>query len=235
MAAKRPRLSIVKVDETGAPQGTPIEVEYNPEEYSINKDNNFAVQPIPGLSSPLLQYVNGNLRTLAMELLFDTWSVNDEPNLIPWDQKADVRTLTGQITDLMNIDSDLHAPPVLKVTWASLQFQCVLAKATEKFIMFRPDGIPVRARLTVTFNEFLTADEQAAQTPKFSSDLSKVHTVVQGETLSGIAYQYYRDPGVWRPLAIMNDLDDPSDILPGQSLRVPTLPFLDPETGAVVS
>ena len=39
-------------------------VTFNPEEYSLNKDNNFASQVIPGLTSPLLQFVHGNLRTL---------------------------------------------------------------------------------------------------------------------------------------------------------------------------
>jgi hypothetical protein len=53
--------------------GEKIEVLFNPEEYTLNKDNNFASQTIPGLSSPLLQFVNGNLRTLEMELFFDTY------------------------------------------------------------------------------------------------------------------------------------------------------------------
>ena len=52
-------------------------VTFNPEEYSLNKDNNFASQAIPGLTSPLLQFVHGNLRTLDMELFFDTFELQD--------------------------------------------------------------------------------------------------------------------------------------------------------------
>jgi hypothetical protein len=33
----------------------------NPEEYTINKDNNFAVQGVPRLPAPIVQFVNGNL------------------------------------------------------------------------------------------------------------------------------------------------------------------------------
>ena len=40
---------------------------FNPEEYTLNKDNNFASQAIPGLTGPLLQFVHGNMRTLEME------------------------------------------------------------------------------------------------------------------------------------------------------------------------
>src|SRR5262245_59257585 len=77
------------------PQADPFEVLYNPEEYTLSKDNNFASQTIPGLSSPLLQFVNGNLRTLEMELFFDTY---DTPSLT----KVDVRTETNKVVRLLD-------------------------------------------------------------------------------------------------------------------------------------
>jgi len=123
------------------PKGPEFDVLFNPEEYTINKDNNFAVQGIPGLPAPLLQFVNGNLRTLEMELFFDTY---DSPSAA----KRDVRDLTGQVVKLMDVDPDLHAPPILELSWSSLQLQCVLARVSQKFILFADDGMPVRARLT---------------------------------------------------------------------------------------
>jgi hypothetical protein len=219
---------LVKVNITNLFDSTSFDVEFNPEEYTLNKDNNFASQAIPGLRSPLIQYVNGNLRTLEMELFFDTY---DTPVL----PKQDVRLLTNQVVGLMDIVPDLHAPPVLTVSWASLQFTCVLAKVSQKFLMFTNDGVPVRARLSVTFHEFVTPDQQAEDTPKLSADLSKAHVVRQGETLSGIAKLFYEDPRPWRPIAIANRLLDPRSIVPGQLLRIPSLPFTDSETGEVVS
>src|SRR5947208_11971765 len=99
--------------------GDQFNVMFNPEEYSVNKDNNFASQAIPGLSGPVLQFVHGNMRTLEMELFFDTF-----------EKQADVRTETTKIVKLLDINPDLHAPSVLRVTWASLQFRCVLARAS---------------------------------------------------------------------------------------------------------
>jgi LysM repeat protein len=217
-----------KIKITNEYDGTFFYVEFNPEEYTLSKDNNFAAQTIPGLVSPLLQYVNGNLQTLDMELLFDTYDTPDA-------SKVDVRTLTSKVTGLLDQIPDLHAPPVLSLSWASLQFTCVLAKVSQKFIMFTDQGTPVRARLTVTFQEFKTPDQQAQETQKFSADLSKAHVVLQGETLSAIANQFYDDPGAWRPIAIANDIVDPRTIVPGQVLRIPALPFTDPETLQVVN
>lgn len=201
---------------------------FNPEEYTLNKDNNFASQAVPGLSGPLLQFVNGNMRTLEMELFFDTY---DTPSL----KKEDVRKQTDQIVQLMAIASDLHAPPVLQISWASLQFRCVLARVSQKFIMFMDDGTPVRARLTVTFNEFIDAERDAKEVNKQTADFSKVHVVVQGETLSSIAGKLYKNPQTWRPIAIENNLTDPRSITSGQPLLIPSLPFTDPATGEVMT
>ena len=204
--------------------GQSFDVLFNPEEYSLNKDNNFATQAIPGLSAPLLQFVHGNMRTLDMELFFDT----TEP-------PSDVRVETQKVVSLLDIDSNLHAPPVLRVSWASLQFRCVLAKAGQKFIRFLDDGRPTRARLTVTFNEFVDPDTEAKEVNRQTSDFTKVHIVKRGETLSGIAAALYENPLIWRPIAIANDIDDPRSISPGDSLLIPSLPYIDPSTGQVVT
>lgn len=197
---------------------------FNPEEYSLNKENNYASQAIPGLTSPLLQFVHGNLQTLDMELFFDTF-----------DAQADVRSETSKIFDLLAINSDLHTPPVLRVTWASLDFRCVLAKVNQKFLRFFSDGRPGRARLTVTFNEYLDAATQVAQANLQSPDFSKAYTVKQGDTLSGIAANFYEDATKWRPIALVNALVDPRSISPGQEIQIPPLPYTDPSTGVVLS
>src|SRR6185295_11731972 len=147
--------------------------------------------------------------------------------------KRDVRDLTNRVVKLMAIDPDLHAPPVLRVSWASLQLDCVLARVSQKFILFADNGAPVRARLTVTFNEFIDAEREAKEVNRQTADFSKIHVVTVGETLSGIAGTFYENPQMWRPIAIANEIADPRDIVAGESLRIPTLPFIDPETGEV--
>jgi len=209
---------------TNKKTGTTYKVMFNPEEYSLNKDNNFASQAIPGLGSPILQFVHGNLRTLDMELFFDTFELS-----------KDVRSETQNVVDLLKINSDLHAPPILQVTWGTLDFQCVLAKASQKFIKFFPDGRPARARLNVTFNEWVDPAAQVKEANLQTADFSKAHKVKEGETLSSIAGNYYEDQKKWRPLAIANGILDPRSIVPGQELQVPSLPFTDPSTGVVMN
>lgn len=207
-----------------------IPVLFNPEEYTLNKDINYAQASVPGLSGPILQFVNGNLATLEMELLVDSYE-GYEVSGLKVQPKSDVRDLTSKITGLMEINSKTHAPPLLLFAWGTLAFECVLARVSQRFIMFLPDGTPVRARLNVTFNEYLDPESEARRVNRQTADFSKEHVVLQGETLSRIAGKLYENAQLWRPIAIFNQIADPRAIHAGQRLRVPALPFVDPDSG----
>lgn len=203
--------------------GQKIHVMFNPEEYTLSKDINYARVGVPGLNSPVLQFVHGNLQTLDMELFLDTYEAH-----------TDVRAITKAIADLLIVDPATHAPPVLLFTWSSLSFVCVLSRVTQRFVMFLPDGTPVRARLQVTFQEFADPLLQAMTQKNETADYTKLHVVSDGETLSLIAARLYDNPTLWRPIALVNGLDDPRALRVGQQLVVPRLPFRDPETGEVI-
>jgi LysM repeat protein len=217
-------MGLIKAKITVEHSDVALDVMFNPEEYSLNRDNNFASQAIPGLSSPLLQFAHGNLRTLDMELLFDTY-----------EKRADVRVETEKFVQLMEIDAALHAPPILIVAWASLQFRCVLTKASQKFVLFLDDGRPVRARINASFTEFIDAEHEALKTKRETADYTKRHTVLQGETIPNIASKYYGDPALWRPIALLNQIDEPRQLRTGMLLSIPSLPFQDPATGEPLS
>ena len=189
-----------------------VPVLFNPTEYSMEKSNEFASVNIPGLESPMLQFSRGNLETLTMDLFFDSYEEN-----------KDVRMdYTTKITDLLKIDPDIHAPPILRFVWGSLNFTCVLSKVSKKFTMFRSDGIPVRATLSVTFNEYRT-EVSAKEKPKESSDRTKTYTIKQGDSLWAIAAREYGDPASWRPIADKNRIENPRLLEIGIEITIPPL------------
>lgn len=226
-------MSLEKALITNTVTGVAIPVQLNPGEYSLNREINYAQAAIPGLSAPILQFVNGNMQTLEMELFIDSYEEHKVGSRLVNAAQSDVRLLTRQVTDLMNIDPTTHAPPVLLFTWGSLSFTCVLARVSQKFVMFKPDGIPVRARLTVTFNEYRNVDLEAKEIKRETSDYSKRHVVSQGETLSSIAGREYGDPRLWRVIAIANRLQYARRLEPGLKLLLPRLPYRDPDSGRV--
>ena len=190
--------------------GETIKVLFNPTEYRLAQSNQFAEVAVPGLAAPLLQYGRGNARTLSMQLFFDTY-----------EDGVDVRKHTKQLIDLLEINKDIHAPPVCQFTWGGLTFICVLERADQRFTLFLPNGTPVRATVDVTFKEFWDTKKQGGRLQ--SADFSKHHVVQRGDTLSGIAGEKYDDPAMWRVIAEENDIDNPLDLEPGTVLVIPAV------------
>jgi len=218
---------------TNTVTGLQVPVQFNPEEYTLNRDINYAQAAVPGLSAPLLQFVNGNLQTLEMELFLDSYEAHKVGSRVVNAAQSDVRELVRQVTDLMNIQPSTHAPPVLLFTWGALAFTCVLAKATQRYVMFLPNGTPVRARLNVSFSEYRNIELEAKEIKRETSDYSKRHVVIEGETLSSIAGAEYGDPRLWRVIAVANRLQLARKLAVGSRLRLPNLPYRDPDTGKV--
>ncbi|WP_020476531.1 CIS tube protein [Zavarzinella formosa] len=198
---------------------------FNPEQYTLDRKNSFAQITVHGLSSPLLQFSHGELKTLQMELFFDSREKHTFGTVTRTQVNSDVRDVVDQFLNLMNIDSELHAPPVLIFSWGSLKFQCVLASASQQYTMFHERGYPLRAKLNVTFQEYTNRELEARQVNRHTPDYTKTHEVNEGDTLAGIAFVAYGDAGLWRPIALRNGLDDPRRLPVGGKLVIPRLPF----------
>lgn len=207
---------------TNTVTGRRTSVQFNPEEYTLNRESTFAQLAVPGLSAPVVQFVAGNAQTLEMELLVDT--TEKSPAGGPG---ADVRSLVRQVTGLMDIDPQLHAPPPVVFAWGQLTFTCVLTRVSQKYILFLPDGTPVRARLTVTLSEYRNVELEAKEVKRQTVDYTKVHVVVDGDTLALIAFREYSDATAWRPIAQRNGITDPRRLDVGTLLSIPRLPWTD--------
>ena len=208
-------------------KGESIKALFNPERYTVNKSVQFVDIPIPGLDSSVVQFVNGQNEKITLELFFDTTESGMVENV------KDVRKLTGKVYQLLKVNGELHAPPRCILRWGeagklfsfgtNVSPWCVLESVTEEFNLFSPSGVPLRAKLNVSFREAWTVEEQLRETPRHSADRTKIHEVKRGETLSHVAAIQYNDPGEWRPIAEANELDNPRRLPPGSELRIPKI------------
>jgi nucleoid-associated protein YgaU len=205
--------------------GNVIQALFNPERYTVTKGVQFAEIGIPGLDSPVLQFVRGQNEKISMELFFDT---TDQGMVDP---VTDVRTLSGQVYQLLKVDGSTHAPPRVTLAWgddsqltsygSSVSPWLVAESVTEEFSLFAPSGIPLRAKLNVTFREAWTIEQQLQATPRHSSDRTSVRQVQRGQTLAYISYLEYGDATQWRVIADANNLENPRVLTPGVTLTIP--------------
>jgi len=203
-----------------ASRGLPeyFEVQFNPTEYTLNKGAQIAEIAIPGLDSPILQFIRGQNEKLTLDLFFDT-------TLGGMDESArDVRDLTKSIYQLVKIQPATHAPPRILFYWGrGLSFKAIVESVQQKFTLFSPLGIPLRATLSVSFREYKTLEEQIKELNAKSSDHTKRRVVKRGETLSKIAGDEYQDPNEWRRIADANPAEtvDLRRLVPGTVLEIP--------------
>jgi hypothetical protein len=191
-----------------------IPLRFNPTEYQLQKGNNFAEIGIPGLGSPPIQFVRGSAEKLTAELLVDTS-----------DTLEDVRLrYVNKLRDLMNVNIELHAPPIVRFVWDRQVFLGVLETLNITYVLFTPAGVPLRAKLSVALKEYRPAAVQVKETPTASPDFDKTWVARRGDTLSGIAGAVYRDSGKWRAIAANNGIVDPRRLSPGRVLALPRLP-----------
>jgi phage protein U len=204
------KLYITPLD--GKLAGTRIQALFNPKEYTIAKSVPWNPHASAGLDAPEMQFTTGQGETLNLELFFDTY-----------EEGANVRTHTEQLHQLALIDSEIHRPPLLLVSWGALMFRGVVESISHRFTMFLESGLPVRATVTLSLRQAASATEQQEQIKKQSPDHAKIHAVQRGETLQMIASREYDDPGEWRRIADANGIDDPLQVEPGRRLMIPPI------------
>src|SRR3954466_10608709 len=104
--------AIIRVYWEGRGKPEDIEVQYNPTEYTFDKQNQIAEISIPGLDAPLQQFVRGQSEKLTLDLFFDTTKHGMGSTV------TSVTTETDKIYQLLKIDPSRHAPPILDFVWS---------------------------------------------------------------------------------------------------------------------
>lgn len=191
-----------------------FDVLFNPAEYSHDLSNNFQEVALPGLGTPILQFVNGQTDQVSMELFFDTWTNQNG---------VSVRERTERFASLLRIDEELHAPPPVRFEWGDFSFQAVIESLSQRFTMFDAGGKPVRATLNVSFKQYRPLSEQFASTKPESSDRTKRRVLTADDNLWLLAHREYGDVSEWRRIARANRIANPRLVRAGTSLTLPPL------------
>jgi nucleoid-associated protein YgaU len=241
------KLTFQKLDLEKNSVGDPIEVQFNPTEYAFEKTAKFGEVSLPGLDSPILQFVRGESEKLTLELFFDGSSKPAGGGLlgalgtgIGGGGTEEPKTVVQRVDAfyrLVKISGSLHTPPLVRITWGEAfpgavtseseaptpTFDAVVETVNRRYTLFDPEGVPLRCIVALTVREYRTLREQLTELNLQTSDHTRIHVVREGETLPKIAYDAYKDAARWRVIADANDLPDPTDLMPGQTLDLPRL------------
>jgi nucleoid-associated protein YgaU len=198
---------------------------FNPTEYSVTKSNGWDAKATPGASAGKPQFTGGQPKEMTLQLLFDATLLKPP---------VSVKDITKQLMDMMEATKGSGAgtggkkntkrPPTLTFVWGTfISFEAVAKTLTIKYLLFEPNGEPIRADVTLALMQ-ADAGAMKGQNPTTRADGSLgTHVVRDGDSLASIAQAAYGDATQWRPIAQANGVDDPLRLRQGQALAIPRL------------
>jgi hypothetical protein len=160
------------------------------------------------------QFVEKSSTTLTVELVFDTTLPFRGGAGLDLQANDDVRQITGKIAETFvkqeeRSDGKLGAPKRLQFRWGAFRFNGMITSYGENLDFFAPEGVPLRATLSLTITEdrfqFLRDEStRAAQrdTPSFAAAPSDAN-------VAGALQNQGKDPRAWRDAALYNGMESP--------------------------
>lgn len=201
--------------------GETMQVMFNPASYNLTFSAIYSERQVVGLDGPIGQYVAGNSETLEMTLYFDTYQPPTMQN--PNEGGTDVTKVTRKLAALVQIKGSLHRPPKVTFKWGGIQFSGVVTNVSQSYTMFLADGMPVRAKVDLTFKSLLDVKQSKLESPFESPDRTKLRVIHEKEQLWNYAWEEYGDIEQWRAIARENGIMNPLDIVTGQKIKLPAL------------
>lgn len=199
----------------------PLRCQFNPTEYTVSKSASWTRVPVRGaVSASIPEFVGTNAATLALDLFFD--AREDDVGV----SEAVNRLLSWTQPSRRSIDQNRPSPPVVSFAWGgTAAFDAYLSSASARFVLFRRDGTPIRAHVSLRLEELPVL--LPGTNPTSGSDtVVRQRAVRAGDSLAQIAHEEYGRAADWRLIAAASGIDDPARITPGTVLVVP-----EPSTG----
>jgi nucleoid-associated protein YgaU len=204
--------------------GVDLHFKFNPDKLTLTKTATYKEQPrTPAEQSmakpPPAQYTGSPNRTLSFNILLDEW---DAP---PGSGARDVKTMVDTLQLLMDPKDKspqlVPQPPQMNFHWGKFLFKGFITKADAVFTLFRQDGSPARAEVSITMTEHV--EMPGKQNPTSGGPAGRrSRMMIEGDNLQLLSYREYGKSGYWRALAETNGIDDPLSVRPGQRLLMPS-------------
>lgn len=217
------RLEITPLKENMKPSDTSpkldtdnkLTVQFNPENMSIAKMNDWAFRHDLGSNVPKAMFSGGLAGSLSLKLLFDST-----------DDGSDVRDKYEQLIKMSMVKPSGNkdgggTPQQVLLQWGKfMSFIAFIQSLTQEFTLFKEDGTPLRAEVGVRFRQAWDERRRGGTNPTSRSEARRTWIVEHGQRLDWIAYQLYGTTSAWRHIADTNDLEDATALRPGQILKI---------------
>lgn len=186
-----------------------FEVQINPETIKWKKNINYSDSKTMGKPQNK-KYNQQDADTLSFDIDMD------DTGIVPGEE-----SITDRIESLeslfYDINSETHEPNYAQIVWGTTAFFGRLSSLDYNYSLFRPDGSPLRVKISLAFEGYKDAIEV------HSPDLSRVIVLKDGESIPLLCEKHYGDPSYCQDIARINNLVTFRNVKPGTRLLFPPL------------
>ncbi len=192
----------------------------NPESYKRDYAISYSKDKAQGKLAPELKFTGTDSEKIAFDLVLDGTGVVNKN-----------RDVAGQIMLLKSIVYDYkgntHEPSPAKLVWGALIFFGRLTSMNISYTLFTPEGIPLRAKISLSFSKYVSREEESKRAARSSPDLTHTFIIKDGDTLPLLCDRIYSDSSLYLRIAKENKLSDFRNLKPGTRVHFPPLQELN--------
>ena len=182
--------------------GQPYKVMINPESVKLQRSIDYNEQQPPDSSSSSQKYKHTASDKLSFDIIIDCTGIVDGTRT----------NMANEITTLENIvfiyQGKIHRPNYVQIIWGkNTMFQGVLNTMDISYTLFRPDGSPLRAKVSMTFSQYLAPALVSKKDGDESPDLTHLVTVTDGVSLPQMCQQIWNNENYYVQVAKFNGLN----------------------------
>ena len=221
---KKMKILVCTVSKAGKiSEGTEsFEVMINPASLNVGHSICYSESGAIGTINGEPKFTSSPPDTLDFDLIIDGTGVVNLP--IPGIGSPNVKTQIKQLKKIVyDYDGDKHSPNVVKLIWGSLLFLGQMKSMKVDYTLFKMEGDPLRAKVTLSFGGFMTTEEQIKKMGKSSPDMTHYIEFSASDTLPGLCQKIYGNGGWYLEVARVNKLVSIRNIPAGTQLLFPPL------------
>ncbi|MDE1206981.1 hypothetical protein [Tenacibaculum larymnensis] len=198
--------------------GEPYKVMINPNSIKWNRRIQYNEQQPIDSSKPSQKYKNTPSDELSFEIVIDCTGV-------VFSKRIDMAKEIKALEDIVyTYNGKIHRPNYVKIQWgANLSFNSVLKKFNTTYTLFRPDGSPLRAKISLSFGEYVSEKKKKKKEKKESPDVTHLVEVIEGESLPQLCNKVWNSPNHYIQVAQYNGLNKFRKLKGGQELIFPPI------------
>ncbi len=199
------------------PNGNEMVVPINPAKFSRSVAIQYNEDQEQGTQGNNPKYASTPPEEIQFEFVFDDSGVIPGSNKVEDDINA-FKELAYKV------NGGIHRPNFLQLVWGNaLEFKCNLKSLTVNYSLFKPDGTPIRATLSVTFMHVVEEERRASEQGNNSPDLTHVRYSKEGDTLPLMVHKIYKNAALYPQVAKYNGISNFRKLKPNTRIIFPPI------------